>query len=255
MSKERQKTGSTSWENVNRWYNKIVGKEGHYYHRHVILPKLLDYLKKSKPKKLLDLACGQGVLARCLSGNIQYTGIDLSPSFIEEAKRHSFDEEYLVGDITKPLPLKDTNFDCVTIILAIQDVKEAKKALLNASKHLVSGGTLIIVMNHPCFRIPQNSHWEVDLKKKRQYRRLDRYLSKLEIPIKVQPSKEKKSPKVHSYHRPLSTYSKWLFEAGFCIENMEEWVSDKRSTGGRAKMENMAREEFPLFLCLMAKKK
>ena len=34
----------------------------------------------------------------------------------------------------------------------------------------------------------------------------------------------------------------------------EEWISDKRSMGKRAGMENRAREEFPLFLAILAKK-
>jgi len=35
---------------------------------------------------------------------------------------------------------------------------------------------------------------------------------------------------------------------------MEEWISDKKSTGAKARMENRSREEFPLFLALLAQK-
>jgi hypothetical protein len=35
---------------------------------------------------------------------------------------------------------------------------------------------------------------------------------------------------------------------------MEEWVSDKKSTGKFATVENRARAEFPLFLTLKMKK-
>jgi hypothetical protein len=34
---------------------------------------------------------------------------------------------------------------------------------------------------------------------------------------------------------------------------MEEWISDKQSSGKFAKMENRSREEIPLFLLLQAR--
>jgi hypothetical protein len=43
-----------------------------------------------------------------------------------------------------------------------------------------------------------------------------------------------------------------LFNNGFLIEKMEEWISDKKSEGGRAKIEDKARAEFPLFLAIKA---
>jgi hypothetical protein len=38
------------------------------------------------------------------------------------------------------------------------------------------------------------------------------------------------------------------------IEKIEEWVSDKKSEGGKAAMEDKARAEFPLFMAIAAKK-
>ena len=58
-----------------------------------------------------------------------------------------------------------------------------------------------------------------------------------------------------SFHRPLQYYVKALAKAGFVIEKLEEWTSLKESTSGpRAKAENDARKEFPLFLYLGVKK-
>jgi hypothetical protein len=31
---------NTSWEKSSKWYNKIVGDEGHYFHQAVIFPNL-----------------------------------------------------------------------------------------------------------------------------------------------------------------------------------------------------------------------
>ena len=43
-----------------------------------------------------------------------------------------------------------------------------------------------------------------------------------------------------------------LQQAGFVIQLIEEWGSDKSSVGSAARMENRSRQEFPLFLALKA---
>lgn len=251
------KKAQKGWQQVAGWYDKVVGTEGHYYHQKIILPNVLGILEeKGISGSLLDLACGQGVLARHLPPSLTYWGVDAAPALIKTAKSldKSKEHHFYQGDITKPLPFNKADFDCATIILAIQDIAEADKALANAANHLKSGGELIIVLNHPCFRAPRQTEWGIDEANKIQYRRLNSYLSEKKIPIRTAPSKETKSPVVFSYHRPLSLYVEWLAKAGLFLSGMEEWVSDKVSTGSKAAMENRARREFPLFLCLIAKK-
>jgi len=245
----------TDWEGVETWYDSLVGKEGHYYHKHVILPKLLSLLDLTAQSTLLDLACGQGILARQIPKEVFYHGIDLSVSLIQQACRGKLrTQKFTTADICKELPLKGSLFSHVTIILALQNVAYPEKALKNAAKHLRPGGTLAIVLNHPCFRIPRHTHWGIDAEKKLQYRRIDRYLSPLKIPILTHPGKGKKSPTTWSFHRPLSEYSRYLADAGFSILQIEEWTSDKKSTGKAARMENRARSEFPLFLTFKCQK-
>ncbi|MDP1836265.1 MAG: class I SAM-dependent methyltransferase [Chlamydiales bacterium] len=250
---------STSWEPVEDWYKAAVGKEGHTYHKEVVLPGLLKLIKAFKPKcdSLVDLACGQGVLARNLPPQVRYVGVDLSPSLVTYAKNNDKQRthRYFVGDITDPkLDAGSERFDCCTIVLAIQNVENALAAFQNAARFLKDDGKLFIVMNHPSFRIPRQSSWGVDEQKKLQYRRMEGYMSAMKIPIQMHPSKGDDSAVTISFHHPLSSYAQWLQQAGFCIETMEEWCSTKESTGRTAKMENRSRKEFPLFLTLVARK-
>jgi hypothetical protein len=46
-----------------------------------------------------------------------------------------------------------------------------------------------------------------------------------------------------------------LHDNGFVIEKIEEWVSDKKSEGGMAAVEDKARAEFPLFMTIVACRK
>ena len=98
------------------------------------------------------------------------------------------------------------------------------------------------------------SSWKIDPENKIQYRRIDKYMSPMKIPIQTQPSKGVQSTQTFSFHHPLSDYSRWLKDAGFVISMIEEWCSDKESDGGAAKMENRSRAEIPLFMAIVAHK-
>ncbi len=246
----------TSWESAGEWYDKIVGREGHYYHQHVILPGALRLLDLREKDSVLDLACGQGILARHIPPKIPYTGMDISPSLIRNAKQHDYKgkPEFHIGDITEPFKLKEKTFTHSTLILALQNLADPTKVFKNVYAHLAPGGKFLIVLNHPCFRIPRQSSWQVDEPKKLQYRRVDAYLSTLKIPIYTHPSQGKDATSTLSFHYPLSAISSFLKSAGFVMEVVEEWASDKSSTGKNARMENRCRQEFPLFLTILAKK-
>ncbi|MDD5127946.1 MAG: class I SAM-dependent methyltransferase [Dehalococcoidales bacterium] len=246
----------TSWQNVSDWYGRTVGREGHYYHQHVILPQSLRLLELQEDSSLLDLACGQGVLARQLPETVYYVGVDAAPALIREAKHldKKKNHVYLVADASRKLAVAKTDFSHAAVILALQNIKDADGVFENACRHLREGGHLLIVLNHPYFRIPRHTRWEIDARHKIEYRRIDRYLTPLTIPITTHPGRGDKSPATLSYHRPLNDYSQALFKHGFVIEQLEEWTSDKHSVGEAAKMENRARQEFPMFMALLARK-
>ncbi len=254
------KQPTTSWNSVGRWYDDAVGEQGHYYHQNIIIPnivKMLNFSDKEKTAALLDLACGQGVLSRHLPPHVSYTGIDIAPQLITSARQYNRNpnHQFMQGDATYPLPTKKTDFTHATIILALQNIEAPLKVFQNAARHLQPNAPFIIVLNHPCFRIPRQSSWKVDQENKVQYRRIDRYMSDMKIPIQMHPGKGKESQQTWSFHHPLSSYTHWLYETGFTLDLIEEWCSNKISEGKAAKMENRSREEIPLFMALLARKK
>lgn len=253
---KKRSNQTTSWEKASTWYDSAVGQTGHYYHENVILPHLtrLLSLKENPKSSFLDLACGQGILSRHLPKSSEYVGVDLSPSLVAAAKEKNIkkDHTFVVSDITKPLPVQKKDFDFCTVILALQNVEHPVKAFINAANHLKKGGKLVLVMNHPCFRIPRQSSWGIDEERQIQYRRIDRYYQSMLIPIQMNPSQGKQSATTPSFHHPISSWTLWLHEAGFAIEWMEEWCSDKVSTGKHAKREDRSRQEIPLFLTITA---
>lgn len=253
-----EKDLDTSWESSACWYDKTVGPHGHYYHQHVIFPHLLrlaNFGQNSSPS-VLDLACGEGILARHLPQEVAYVGVDASASLIASARKKVRRPHchFHIADLSQPLELNTPCFTHAVCLLAAQNIENLSILFQNASRYLQERGSFLCVLNHPCFRIPRQSHWGIDPQKKGQYRRMDLYMSSLKIPIQTSPSQHSHSPSTWSFHRPLSVYSAALQEAGFMIELIEEWCSDKQSTGKTAAMENRSRREFPLFIAICSVK-
>ncbi len=245
------KKKNTSWEKVSSWYDKLVGINGHYYHKNVIFPSLLKNAIFKKKCSLLDLACGQGVLSRVINENIDYWGCDVSSSLISAAKKLKRGN-FFVSDITKPLMLDKKDFDVITIILALQDIGLHDEIFQNCYNHLKPNGKLFLIINHPCFRIPRQTSWNIT--KTEQSRQVNRYMTNMTIPIKTNPGKKEFSKKVYFHHYPMQEYFNILNRNGFTIKNIQELISDKKSTGKNRKKEDLARKEIPLFLSIEAKK-
>jgi hypothetical protein len=120
-----------------------------------------------------------------------------------------------------------------------------------AAAVLRPGGRLLWVLNHPAFRIPRQSAWGFEEERKIQFRRVDAYTSTLAVPITMHPGKADSESTI-SFHRSLQTLTAAGFRAGLQMSGLEEWHSHKESQPGpKARAENRARKEFPLFLALL----
>lgn len=249
----KRPAAKTSWERHGRWYSKVVEEPGSYQ-KEVILPGVLSLLGLHRGEDILDIGCGEGFFAREfheLGGNV--LGVDAAPELIEIAKKKGpYELLYKVADAADLRFLNNGVFDAAVIILALQNMERMDAVLKEARRVLGANGRLVIVLNHPAFRIPKLSAWGWDERQKLQYRRMNAYMSELKVPIEMHPG-EKTKEVTWSFHRPLQSYVKALRTAGFAVTDLEEWISHKVSERGpRAKAEDRARKEIPLFLALKA---
>lgn len=245
----------TSWGGVADWYDKHLDAPL-TYHSQVLLPNLLRIVGLKQNESLLELGCGQGFFLDKfseISPNI--TGVDLGKPLIDIAKKKFPKIKFMVGNAEDQKLLPNETFDVITVILAIQNMKDLHAVALNFKRLLKDGGKICIVLNHPAFRIPKSSSWGVDAENKIQYRRIDEYMSESEVSIDMTPGKEIEKKTTMSYHRPLQVYSKVFSKAGFGIVKIEEWISHRKSEPGPfARAEDKARKEIPLFMCLVLRK-
>jgi len=244
------------WDEAAGWYDALVGDEGSEYHRQVIVPGTLRLLGLRPGEKALDLACGQGVLSRALQQRgAVVTGVDSSRRLLELARQRSPAAiRYLLADAGGLSALAVASFDALACVLALQNMEALAPVFGEASRVLRPGGRLVVVLNHPAFRIPRQSRWGWDGERRLMFRAVDRYLSPLKIPIDTKPFKAP-GQYTWTYHRPLQDYVNALAAAGLWVNALEEWPSAKVSQPGpAARAENRARVEFPLFLALRAVK-
>ncbi len=258
----------THWDSVTEWYDQLVGDEGSEYHQKVILPGVLRMLPDGEGLSILDVACGQGVMCRQLAGRGHHVvGIDAAAGLIEAAKRREEAERlgvrYVMGDATKleemRSPVLDAQrFDAITIVLAIQNMTPLTPVWKGCHGLLNAGGKLVVVMMHPCFRVPRGSDWIWDERTGTQGRVVKEYLGSKQVEIDMHPGRSaagKGSVKTVTFHRPLQAYVNTLGNAGLLVDHVEEWVSHKVSEAGPKKEEmDRSRKEIPMFMALRARK-
>ncbi len=286
---QASRTKPTHWAEVADWYDTLVGADGSEYHREVIIPGILRMLaphtnkiehvgRKSKienppfaPLAILDLACGQGVLCRKLATlGHHVTGIDAAEPLIAAARQRNAADKlpmrYAIADATKlrdegghwAADLVAETFDAITLVLAIQNLTPLSPVWQACHALLKPAGAMIIVMMHPCFRIPRQSDWHWDAAVGTQTRLVRQYLSSASIPIQTHPGLaahgNDASATTH-FHRPLQAYINTLGNAGLLIDHIEEWISHKKSQPGpRQAALDQARKEIPMFLALRARR-
>lgn len=248
---------TTSWGGVAKWYGEHLKGED-TYHAQVIEPQLMRLLNIEKGAHVLDIGCGEGYFTRAIAkAGASVVGSDIAAPLIEQAKKKSPDIEYHVASADDLSFAQNGSFDLVTCVLALQNIKDIESVFSECARVLKKGGRLVFVVNHPAFRIPKRSSWGFDEERYLQYRRLDGYLSNTSSKIDMTPGTkgEKYKEYTWSFHRPLESYVQALSQSGFVIQGLEEWVSHRESEPGpRAKAENRARSEFPLFLAVDAVK-
>ncbi len=276
----------TSWEGVAEWYDDLVDERGSDYHRNIVIPGALRLLGNVRHKRVLDVACGQGVLCRELKRlGASVVGIDSSPALIEQARRRSGtsasaglrslerldpnapisffvvdarDLDNATGGDGSP-PGRTSlfarrSYDAVCCILSIQNIDPIGPVFAGVARLLRPSGCLVIVMLHPAFRAIGQTAWGWDERQRRQFRRVDGYLTPGESAVRIRPGADPALTTL-TFHRPLQSYFHELAAAGLMVDALEEWPSHRRSPPSpRAAEEDRARREIPLFLGLRARK-
>lgn len=277
-----------SWDHVADWYTTLLDDRGSDHHERIIIPAALRLLNVRPGMRILDVACGQGLLARRFAAEgARVMGVDSSPKLISVAKAQGAPKgsgavEYRVGDARTLGVMPIGPFDAACCAMALMNIDPISSVLSGIAAKLEPGGVCVAIMLHPAFRAPGQSAWGWDSPPDpeghsrprgkggrkdrartpreggefRQYRRIDGYLSPGQKEIVMNPGSVARGANpimTVTYHRPLEHYVRAFAAAGFAIDALEEWPSLRASEPGpRAAEENRSRREIPMFLVMRA---
>lgn len=247
---------NTSWGNVASWYHEMLESGEGTFQKDVILPNLTRLMEIKKGQTVLDLACGTGFFSReFLKAGAKVIGVDVGGELLEIARANSDKKiQYIESSADDLNFLLKESVDCIVIVLALQNIENVNGVLKECKRVLKQNGKLLVVLNHPTFRVLKNSSWGWDEESMIQYRRVDAYLSEAQIKIEMHPG-ENKNIKTISFHRPLQYYFKMTNKNNLCVTRMEEWISNRVGPQGRKfAASEKARKEIPLFMVLEMKK-
>jgi ubiquinone/menaquinone biosynthesis C-methylase UbiE len=217
----------SSWEAMAEWYDAKQGDEGDLWHRTLIDPPLIRLIGQVEGLCVLDLACGNGYLARRFARiGARVIGVDAAAAIVERARlrerQHPLGIAYHVGDATR-LDMLEGGIDVAFCNMALMDIEDAAGAIREVSRVLRSGGRFVASLSHPCFDIVNASAWLIERadftttiwRKVRRYREL----SAGQVPWRAGDDHIAYTP---AYHRPLSWYFRTFRDAGFVITAFDE---------------------------------
>jgi ubiquinone/menaquinone biosynthesis C-methylase UbiE len=219
---------TVDWEEMAAWWDEKQGEEGDLWHRALIDPTLLRVLGPVEDLDVLDLACGNGYIARRLArSGARVVGVDASAAMIDRARvREDQDPlsiDYHVADATSMGMIEDDAFDGALCNMALMDMPDAEGALHEVSRVLRPRGRLVASLVHPCFDVQQDSGWAVEKvgPETTVFRKISRY-RKVARRWSWWPGEAGRIWYTPSYHRPLSWYFQVLRRAGFVVTAFEE---------------------------------
>jgi len=117
---------------------------------------LLRLLPECDDRRVLDLACGQGRVARALAERgATVVGIDISAALLERARvaetRRPAGITYVLADAARPDTLAGESFDGVVCNFGLADIDDLDGALATVVRVLPEGGWFVFSILHPCF--------------------------------------------------------------------------------------------------------
>lgn len=204
-----------SWSDIADWYDDLLvaGSGPH----ETALEALRRLVPDVSGRRVLDVACGQGIAARLLASlGAEVVAADLSEAMIENARRHGTPAgpaiTYVVDDAQTLASLDAATFAGATCQLGLMDIPDLDATLAAVARVVEPGGWFAFVIGHPCFLVPGAGRTETadgtpaavvsGYFRERFWRSTN--------PEGVR--------RAGNYHRMLSTYLTALSQAGFDLE-------------------------------------
>ncbi|MDP4265222.1 MAG: class I SAM-dependent methyltransferase [Bacteroidota bacterium] len=150
-----------SWQlNAKNWIS-IIDSNAIESRKLVTNQAIIDAVCSAKPLSVLDIGCGEGWLAKELSGKkISLTGIDVIPELVEKAREKLSGDFYIASytDIARGKINFSKLFDAVVVNFALIGKESTEDLLASLPRYLSAKGKLFIQTLHPYSRKSMNDY-------------------------------------------------------------------------------------------------
>lgn len=145
--------GRARYDQIADFYDGVVGDR---VDDNAGTAALLDLVGEVRGARVLDLACGQGRMARALAARgASVVGVDISGALLDKARAvgdaHALSIVYRLVDAAAPNALSGQTFDLVVCNFGLTDIDDLDGALATVARVLPSRGAFVFSILHPCF--------------------------------------------------------------------------------------------------------
>jgi SAM-dependent methyltransferase len=233
------------WDAKAQFWDGLMGADGNDFYRTVVRPAQNALLALQWNEVVLDLACGNGLVARELARVAsRVIACDVSARLIELARARSLADgitnvDYAVVDATDEQALRalgEQHFDAAVCSMALMDIPEIEPLMRAVRAMLKPRGRFVFTLMHPCFN-HQGTQMVEELDDlagnlvPRFSMKVSEYVS---VPVR-RGMGAPGEPEPHLYfHRALSRLVGAAFAAGFVIDGLEEPAFPEREPGRRS---------------------
>lgn len=144
------------WDTLADWWIRRIRQHslGDPFRRTMLTPTVLQILGEVQGRRILDMGCGEGYLARLLarSGAV-VTGVDVSKPLLSAAVQAEASEhlglDYRLGSADNLSFLGSAKFDLAVANMLLMDIPRYRAAISEVVSHLVRGGRVVWTILHP----------------------------------------------------------------------------------------------------------
>lgn len=226
--------GRVLWNLKADFWDALHGDDGNQFHRLLISPGIERLLALRPGERVLDVACGNGTMARrlaALGGKV--TAVDFSTALIEKAQQRGQQAgdpiDYRVADATDQnalIALGEGLFDAVVCTMALMDIPVIAPFYRATRRLLRPNGRLVIATAHPAFN-SNNPVFFAELADQAGSI-VTTHGVKISAYLDIRPTKGAGAPNEptphYYYHRPLHELLGEAFAAELILDALEEPV-------------------------------
>ncbi|KAJ5161651.1 S-adenosyl-L-methionine-dependent methyltransferase [Penicillium capsulatum] len=276
MSSTSIENALTPWEENAAIWDEAMGDEGNHYFRLLELPILEKLVPRQRGSRAIDLATGNGLVARWLvQEGMSVLATDGASAMVERARARTNDcyqrgqlsDEHQISfqtlDVTDPGSWQEFmsnisepkhGFDIITMNMALMDIKHIEPLASSLKQLLNPNGCFVATLLHPLFFTSgadrQIIVHEDPVTGKRSIERsiiLKKYLNAPPARQLPFPERDMVQPPF-SFHRPLHVLLAPFFQAGLVMDALQETNFDESFHDSAREYASVNFVEFPKIL-------